>query len=321
MICRINCIKTGIVVIALLLFTTASAKEINGFELDDALIPASQIFSGGPDKDGIPSIDNAKFVKPSAADFMQENDRVLGITINGISKAYPISILNWHEIVNDSIADVFFTITYCPLCGTGVAFDSNINGQVLSFAVSGLLYNSDVLLYDRETESLWSQLLAKAVTGKYRGTTLKMLPVLHTTWIHWKDLHPSTHVLSINTGYRRSYNRDPYSGYEQSRDLYFPVFNKAPKKYHPKEKVLGLVVDTVYKAYPFIELNKQGKNGQSQKKITDSINGKSFTIHWNKKQQSGYITNEKGIVVPAIQSYWFAWYAFHPDTEVFTRSE
>ena len=309
----INYCKTGLLVSTLLLLSTASAKEINGFELDDALIPPEQIFSGGPDKDGIPSIDEAKFIKVRDAGFIKDEDRVLGITINGISRAYPISILNWHEIVNDSIDDVFFAITYCPLCGTGVAFDSSIGGQVLNFGVSGLLYNSDVLLYDRETESLWSQLLSKAVTGKYKGTKLKMLPVMHTTWADWKHLHPSTLVLSKNTGYWRSYSRDPYSGYEQSSKLYFPVFNKAPKKYHPKEKVLGLVVGNSYKAYPFIELNKH-----NEVQFFDSVNGRSFSVHWNKKEQSGYISDEDGVIVPVVQSYWFAWYAFHPKTEVFT---
>ena len=289
-----------------------NAKELNGFELDEALIPASQIFSGGPGKDGIPSIDNPKFVSVRDAIFMDDTDRVLGITINGIAKAYPIKILNWHEIVNDSIEDVFYSITYCPLCGTGMAFDSGINQQILSFGVSGLLYNSDVLLYDRESESLWSQLLSKAVTGKYKGTTLKTLPVRHTTWIDWKRHHPSSKVLSKNTGYWRAYARDPYAGYEESENLYFPVFNAAPKQYHPKEKVLGLAVNGVYKAYPFVELNKT-----NLPIFTDTVNEKLFSIHWNKKQQSGYLMDENGKMTPIVQSYWFAWYAFHPETAVF----
>lgn len=306
--------KVVLIIAALLVFSTAVAKELNGFELVDALVPANQIFSGGPDKDGIPSIDDPEFIKARDAGFMKNEDRVLGITINGISRAYPIKILNWHEIVNDSIADVFFTITYCPLCGTGVAFDSNIKDQVLSFGVSGLLYNSDVLLFDRETESLWSQLLSKAVTGKYKGTTLTMLPVLHTSWVDWKRSHPSSQVLTEKTGYKRSYGTDPYSGYEQSSRLYFPVSNKAPVKYHPKERVLGLSLGKQHKAYPFIELNKNNKS-----RFTDSVNDESITIHWNKKEQSGYITNDEGSIIPVVQSYWFAWYAFHPDTAVFAE--
>ncbi len=309
-----NQFKIFLLIFSSLLFSTVHAENINGFELSDALIPSTQIFSGGPDKDGIPSIDNPKFIRVRDAGFLKNEDRVLGITINGISKAYPISILNWHEIVNDSIGKVFFAITYCPLCGTGMAFDSRINGQVLSFGVSGLLYNSDVLLYDRETESLWSQLLSIAVTGKHKGRGLKMIPLKHTTWADWKRHHPSTLVLSKNTGYWRSYDRDPYSGYAQSNRLYFPVFNKAPKKYHPKEKVLGLVSGTTYKAYPFIELNKRNKEI-----IIDAVDGKSFAIHWNKKDQSGYVTDEAGVIVPVVQSYWFAWYAFHPETEVYKQ--
>ena len=308
------CYKAGLILSILLLSSTVYSKEINGFELDGALIPASQIFSGGPEKDGIPAIDNPKFIKIGAASFMKDSDRVLGITINGTSKAYPIKILNWHEIVNDSIADVSFAITYCPLCGTGVAFNSNINGQILNFGVSGLLYNSDVLLHDRQTGSLWSQLLAKAVSGSHKGTVLEPLPIIHTTWANWKYLHTSSLVLSIDTGYKRSYSKDPYGGYERSRDLYFPVTNKAPARYHPKEKVLGLIVGKKNKAYPFLELNKNNKSI-----FTDVINKKTFTIHWNNKEQTGYVTNEQGTIIPTVQSYWFAWYAFHPDTEVFTK--
>jgi len=292
--------------------SSIQARELNGFYLDDALIPSTQIFSGGPEKNGIPSIDEPKFISVRDVDFMEDSDRVLGITIGGVSKAYPIKILNWHEIVNDSIDDTFYTITYCPLCGSGMAFDSEINKKVLSFGVSGLLYNSDVLLYDRESESLWSQLLSKAVTGKHKGTTLKALPVLHTTWTDWKRYHPSSQVLSKNTGYWRAYARDPYAGYEESERLYFPVFNAAPKQFHPKERVLGLAVNDVFKAYPFIELNKT-----NQSVFTDTVNDQLFSIHWDKQQQSGYLMNEKGEVVPIVQSYWFAWYAFHPETDVF----
>ncbi len=306
--------KAGLILSALLLSSTVNSKEINGFDLDDALIPANQIFSGGPEKDGIPAIDNPKFIKIRAASFMKDSDRVLGITINGTSKAYPIKILNWHEIVNDSIAGVSFAITYCPLCGTGIAFDSNINGQILNFGVSGLLYNSDVLLYDRETGSLWSQLLSKAVTGNHKGTNLKSLPTIHTTWANWKQLQPSSLILSTETGYKRSYSKSPYSGYEQSRDLYFPVTNKAPARYHPKEKVLGLTLGKKSKAYPFIELNKNNKS-----LFTDIVNETSLTIHWNKKEQTGYITDEQGTIIATVQSYWFAWYAFHPDTDVFIK--
>ena len=300
---------------ALLFSISACAEEKNGFVLDQGLIPPQQIFRGGPAKDGIPAIDQPAFISARDADVLKSDDRILGIEINDVARAYPISILNWHEIVNDSIDDTAYTITYCPLCGTGMAFSRSVNGQTLSFGVSGLLYNSDVLLYDRESESLWSQILGKAVTGKHRGTELDMLPLSHTTWSDWKRHHPSTQVLSRNTGYTRKYDKDPYSGYEHSRKLYFPVENKAPVRYHPKERVLGLNAGESYKAYPFVELNKNNVS-----RFTDTFDGKTYLIHWNKNEQAGYITDVEGIPIPVIQSYWFAWYAFHPDTLVFTMT-
>ena len=308
----VHYLKLAYLPVILVLSASLQARELNGFDLDGAIIPATQIFSGGPGKDGIPSIDDPEFIKVRDVDFLDADDRVLGITIGGVSKVYPIKILNWHEIVNDSIGEVFYTITYCPLCGTGVAFDSTVNGKVLSFGVSGLLYNSDVLLYDRETGSLWSQLLNQSVTGEYKGTVLNMLPVLHTTWTDWKRHHPSSLVLSKNTGYWRAYSPDPYQGYEGSEHLFFPVFHRAHRQYHPKERVLGVAVAGVYKAYPFIELNRN-----NERYFVDVVNDKTIDIYWNKQQQSGYMMDEDGVMMPVVQSYWFAWYAFHPESAVF----
>lgn len=312
---RIIQIKPLIYAAILLYSTSAYCEEKNGFVLDQGLIPPQHIFKGGPAKDGIPAIDKPEFINAADADFLRADDRILGIEINGIAKAYAVSILNWHEIVNDSIDDTAYTLTYCPLCGTGMAFNRTVNGQALSFGVSGLLYNSDVLLYDRDSESLWSQILGKAVSGKYRGTKLSMLALSHTTWSDWKRHHPASLVLSRNTGYARNYDKDPYSGYESSRNLYFPVLNKAPARYHPKERVLGLTAGESHKAYPFIELNKHDKS-----RFTDSFNGRNFIVHWNKDEQAGHITDGEGVRIAIIQAYWFAWYAFHPDTLVFTTS-
>jgi len=311
-----TCIRPLLFALLLLNASTAYSEQKNGFILDHGLVPAERIFRGGPAKDGIPAIDNPVFISVLDAGYLQDSDRILGIEINDIAKAYPISILNWHEIVNDSTGESIFTITYCPLCGTGMAFSSDINGQTLSFGVSGLLYNSDVLLYDRESESLWSQIAGKAVTGKYKGTKLTPLPLIHTTWSDWKRQHPSTRVLSRNTGYTRNYDRDPYNGYQNSRSIYFPVLNKAPSRYHPKERVLGLTLGDSHKAYPYIELNKNNNN-----RFTDSFNGKTFIIHWNKEEQSGHVTNSEGEIVPTVQAFWFAWYAFHPDTKLFSPSK
>jgi hypothetical protein len=299
-------------ILILLSSYSANGEKKNGFILDHGLISPQNIYKGGPAKDGIPAIDRPAFIDARNADFLQDSDRILGVELDGVAKAYPIKILNWHEIVNDSIADTAYTITYCPLCGTGMAFDRDINEQTLSFGVSGLLYNSDVLLYDRESESLWSQIMARAVTGKYKGTILRPIALRHTTWSDWKRLHPATLVLSTETGYTRQYKRDPYEGYQDSAGTYFPVMHQAPARYHPKERVLGLALGDTHKAYPFIELNRNNSS-----RFSDSINGETFIVHWNEKEQSGYLTDEKGEIIPAIQAYWFAWYAFHPDTKIF----
>ena len=294
---------------------SASAGPNNGFDISNAIVPAHEILSGGPAKDGIPALSDPELIDPAEASYLKANDRVIGVSMEGISRAYPIAILNWHEIVNDQINDIRYAVTYCPLCGTGVAFYSDIEGKVTDFGVSGLLYNSDVLLYDRDSESLWSQIMGQAVAGKHVGVKLKALPVSHTTWRDWLKRHPDTKVLSTRTGYSRDYLRNPYQGYEESRQLYFGVNNRAPDTYHPKELVIGVEFDGIFKAYPFSELEK---NNQTQ--FRDSINGVDITISWDSENQSVSLTNKEGVEIAGIQGFWFAWFAFHPDTLVFKGS-
>ena len=291
---------------------SAIATSDNGFDLSNAIIPKDQILHGGPPKDGIPAISNPKLIDASEVNYINGDDRVVGIYIDGIAKAYPIAVLNWHEIVNDKIKNQHFAITYCPLCGTAVAFDANINGKITEFGVSGLLYNSDVLLYDRNTESLWSQITSSSVAGKLVGEKLRRIPISHTTWRDWSTKHPDTLALSDDTGFFRDYARNPYSGYEESRTLFFQVNNRAPDTYHPKELVVGLDIDGVYKAYPFVELEKNG-----QKRFSDNINGKNITVSWDNENRSVNLFDSNGEEIAGIQGFWFAWFAFHPDTEVF----
>ena len=300
----------GIGLIAILFSSIATSD--NGFDLSNATIPVNQIMHGGPPKDGIPAISNPKFVNADQAKHVKSDDRIVGINMDGIAKAYPISILNWHEIVNDEINGQHFAITYCPLCGTAVAFDASIDGKVTEFGVSGLLYNSDVLLYDRNTESLWSQISSEAIAGEMAGKELERLPISHTSWKDWEDKYPHTLVLSEDTGHSRDYSRDPYAGYEKSRALFFSVNNRAPESYHPKELVVGIEVDGKFKAYPFIELDKNAKSS-----FSDKLNGKKFTIKWDSENRAVTILDARGDEVAGIQGFWFAWFAFHPDTEVF----
>ena len=307
----------GLLAISLIsVLATSFSSPDNGFDLSNSSIPGDQILSGGPAKDGIPALDKPHFIAASAADYLQTDDRILGIELDGISRAYPIAILNWHEIVNDRIGQHPFAITYCPLCGTGVAFSARVQGKTLDFGVSGLLYNSDVLLYDRQTESLWSQIKSQAISGVMAGQQLQRIPLTHTSWSDWLQTHPDSQVLSDKTGYQRDYSRNPYSGYENSRALYFQVSDQAPSTFHPKERVLGLEFNDQFKAYPLSEIDKAG-----QPLIEDSFAGNIFQIHWNRKNQRASITDSDGNNMAAIEGFWFAWFTFHPQTEVFKYQE
>ena len=312
---RVLLIAFGLLFCLILTAGVAQAVTKNGFTLDGASIPVDEIISGGPPKDGIPAINNPLFLTPDKASFLKDKDRVLALAIDGIAKAYPIKILDWHEIVNDKIADQYFAVTYCPLCGTGVAFSANAGNKRLNFGVSGLLYNSDVLLYDRDTESLWSQIMGEAVAGELKGVKLQHIPVLHTTWGDWKQQHPDSLVLSTDTGFRRDYDRSPYTGYDKSKGLYFSVSNRAPDTYHPKEQVMGVEIDGRFKAYPFIELSQTGTPD-----FIDNFMGRKLNINWNDKARSAHVTDEEGNMIVTTTAFWFAWYAFHPETEVYKAS-
>lgn len=302
----------GVVVVLSLLASAACGRGDNGFDLAGSLVPEEEIHLGGPPRDGIPSIDRPVFVRAGDADFLADADRILGLVRGGRVKAYPIAIMNWHEVVNDRLGGESVAITYCPLCGTGVAFVSNRDGRQLSFGVSGLLYNSDVLLYDRETESLWSQLRMQAVAGPLKGERLTALPLTHTSWRAWRQAHPETLVLSTETGFDRDYRRDPYTGYAENSDLYFPVSAKS-RRYHAKERVLGVEMDGRFKAYPFAELSRTG-----QREIRDTFAGRPLRIRFDQSAESARVFDEDGTELAAVTGFWFAWYAFHPTTEVFT---
>ena len=294
-----------------LLISCVNAETKNGFDLANSLIPSKDILQGGPPRDGIPSVEKPKFVAASAANFMRPTDRVIGITVNGESRAYPINILNWHEIVNDTIKGVPVSVTYCPLCGTGLVYEANVGGKVLKFGVSGLLYNSDVLLYDRQTESLWSQILSKAVNGPMKGQKLKMIPSSQTSWSSWLKKQPNTKVLSTDTGFSRDYRRSPYGDYDQNTSTYFPV-SATSRAFHPKERVLGIEINGKYKAYPFVELGKL-----SASSLRDNFQGQNLTINFDVANRDGEVLNANGTPLELVNSFWFAWYAFHQNTAIF----
>ncbi len=288
-----------------------SAFAANGFDLTDSLVPRSQIEAGGPPRDGIPAIDDPRFVPAREADHLAPDAAVLSLTAFGETRAYPVTIMSWHEVVNDWIGDLPVVITYCPLCGTGMAFLADSPAGPLTFGVSGLLYQSNLLLYDRETETLWSQLLAQAIAGPLRGTRLTTVALTHATWDAWREAHPNSQVLSTDTGYARDYGSDPYGDYARGPGLLASVAPRS-RRYHPKERVLGVTLGGAFKAYPFVELSRAGSQ-----LIPDRVAGREVLVRFDRDTQTARAFTADGTPVPAVTAYWFAWYAFHPDTAVF----
>ncbi|PIR69328.1 MAG: hypothetical protein COU47_03070 [Candidatus Niyogibacteria bacterium CG10_big_fil_rev_8_21_14_0_10_46_36] len=272
-------------------------------------IPLNEILSGGPGKDGIPSIDDPKFISVSEATFLNNSDPGLGLTVGGESRFYPYSILVWHEIVNDTIAGEPVLVTYCPLCATGIVFERRVDGEVQEFGVSGRLWQSNLLMYNRagseENESLWSQVLGEAVLGVHTG---KKLPIVRSDVVRfgdWKEVHPNTKVLSQDTGAARNYGRDPYGDYYTSESVSFGA-TFSDTRLHPKALVHGIEIDGAFKAY-----HDDALSGT----IADTFAGREIKVS---KTDSGEITfTADGAPLASIPGFWFSWLAVHPETELY----
>lgn len=271
-------------------------------------IPLDEIYEGGPGKDGIPSIDSPRFISVSEAqgDFNAEGLGLV-VSLNGEDRFYPYQILVWHELVNDQIGDVPILVSFCPLCGSGLVFDRRVNGETLEFGVSGKLHNSDLLMYDRKTDTLWQQLLGEAVVGPLTGTKLTQLEANVVPFSVFSQKFPEGRVLPKDTGFSRDYERAPYDDYDTNESIYFPV-SGSDDRIHPKTRVLGITIDGRYKAYPEEIIASKGV-------LTDTFNGRSVQLEY----KDGFITvkdtTDSTEIVP-VHTFWFAWFAFHPDTEL-----
>ncbi len=255
-------LELAIILMVFSLYLENTTLAVHG---ETCLVPCDRIISGGPPKDGIPAIDNPKFISVEEFENQYGDDSfgdmlVIGLEINGEARAYPYDILNWHEIVNEVIDGVAYSITYCPLTGSGILLHTEmINGSTLG--TTGKLYENNLVFYDRLTDSYWSQMLTLAITGEHMGTELPVQSAIETTWNTWKAMHPNTKVLSRDTGQARDYDRNPYAGYEFSSSIWFPTsFDKSQKPYnlfHEKTKTLVLRDENnqVY-LFPFPELAK-----------------------------------------------------------------
>jgi len=278
------------------------------------IIHPNKFLSGGPPKDGIPSIDNPKFISAEeASEWLPDKELGLGVVYKGEVRFYPFRILVNHEMVNDFIQEDPILITYCPLCFTGIGFIRKIDGEAVEFGVSGKLYNSELVMYDRKTDSYWPQTLGKAVLGPSTGKTIKKIVTDTVQWGDWKNVNPDTKVLSRDTGFFRRYDgSNPYGnrGDFTSINLRFPIEHE-DKRLDSNEIVYGIELNGEFKAYSKADLEKELK-------IEDTLGGEKITIEFNEGIKSARAFDESGEQVIVETLFWFAWYAFHPDTGLYT---
>jgi len=201
-------------------------------------IEFGEILSGGPPKDGIPSIDDPEFRPIAASPDLAGTEPVIGLIVNGEARAYPLRILIWHEIVNDTVGGVPVVVTYCPLCNSGIVFERTVDGRILDFGTTGKLRNSDLVMYDRQTESWWQQFSGEAIVGAMTGKELEMLPSRLESWERFRARAPEGKVLVPNNENIRDYGRNPYVGYD-SRDVPYPLFQgPLPTDVNPMMRVV-----------------------------------------------------------------------------------
>lgn len=237
-------------------------------------IPYSELLSGGPARDGIPPLDKPKFVTiKQAKTFLKDDEPLIFVSINNEKKAYALSILIWHEIVNDSLGNEKILVTFCPLCNASIVFSRMIDGVLHDFGTSGLLRKSDLVMYDRQNESLWQQFTGEAIVGDSLGKTLKLL---NSSIVSFKDIythHPSTMILSQDTGYKREYGKNPYSGYDDINSSPFLLQEDIDDRMPPMRRVATLSINNRDKAYSYKLL-------KTKKVINDRFENKDLVLFY-----------------------------------------
>jgi hypothetical protein len=222
-------------------------------------VALDEFVSGGPPKDGIPAIDEPKFVSVQDADeFLDPREPVAVVEVSGDARAYPLQILTWHEIVNDEVGGEPVAITYCPLCNSTVAFRREIDGEAVEFGTTGMLRASDLVMYDRRTESWWQQITAEAVVGELTGERLEVLPSQILAWDEFRRQYPRGEVLSRDTGFDRDYGANPYAAYDDPGSQPFLLDREVDRSLPPKERVTAVKTGKGSAVvYPFSRLEKE----------------------------------------------------------------
>jgi hypothetical protein len=346
---------------------SALRQAIDHPSLPEPLVDPAEVVSGGPPPDGIPPVDEPTFLAPEAVDWLAGDEPVVALQVADEHRAYPVQIMIWHEIVNDEVGGLPVAVTYCPLCNSALAFDRRLGGRLLTFGTSGMLYRSDLVMYDRQTESLWSQIEGRAIAGHLTGQSLDRLPVQVVTWDQWRQAHPDGQVLSRDTGVERDYGRNPYVGYDEAADDPFLFSGEADPRLAPKERVLGLrdadgdptaLTLSALAQQRVVELDIGGRpvvawavaglrsaldtqdiaagrrvaatgafdpvlDGQhltftatTDDAFTDAQTGSTWDVLG--RAVEGPLTGRSLQPVDHLDTFWFAWAAFHPDTRLVT---
>jgi hypothetical protein len=303
--------------------------ETGGWKTDFSkhTVPLSEFRSGGPGKDGIPAIDEPKFVSIEEADeWLDDREPVIELEVEGEARAYPIQILIWHEIVNDTVAGQPVAVTFCPLCNTALVFDRRLDGRVLDFGTTGNLRSSDLVMYDRQTESWWQQFGGDAVVGELAGAELTPIPARIVAWEDFAARHPDGDVLSRETGHDRAYGANPYRGYDDvDSGPLFGAANSDDDRLAPKERVVFIERGDDAVAVPFTALEKLGR-------VEVEVGGESLEVIWVPGVRSSLDSPnvfegrtvgsadvrslDSGAPVAFDTPFWFAVAAFRPDVEI-----
>lgn len=239
-------------------------------------VPLEEIVSGGPPKDGIPAIDKPTFETVRGADrWLDDREPVIVVQHGVEARAYPLQILIWHEIINDRIGDLPIAVTYCPLCNTAIVFDRRHAGRVLDFGTTGRLRHSDLVMYDRQTESWWQQATGEAIVGTLAGDTLRWLDAQTVSWAEFKAAHPDGEVLSRRTGFSRPYGTNPYTGYDAPDGSPLPGFfrGKRDNRLPAMERVVAVRVGSETAAYPFSRMREV-------RVVNDVVGGRALVVFW-----------------------------------------
>jgi hypothetical protein len=315
-------------------------------------IPQNQVVDGGPGQDGIPSIDNPKYISARRVDWLADDELVVGVQIGGSVLMFAHQILNWHEVVNSTNNLDDWVLSYCPLTGTAIAWDVDDSLVDTEFGVSGLLYNSNLIMYDRQTGSHWSQMLERGVRGERDNEQAEPIQAIETTWGTWRTMYPDSLVMSRDTGFGRDYFTYPYGTYRSDDRLLFPVSNQ-DNRLHPKERVIGIRSDDSSRVFQIASF-PSGTQALNEQFLDEAIvvvgdATRNFAAIYNRELDDGTILSftplqdqlplvmtdtegnnwdvfgeaisgpRTGTRLKRTRSYiamWFAWAAFFEDPEI-----